>query len=127
LADIHYHLKSFALNYLGSYQPISLVPSIFEAGSACNVMPNEGLATYSMRNFLSLEDREIVVAKLKAKITAIVALYEDATVEAFHFYPCYPPLINPVDIYENTKNLLHTQNFTTICTTSIFIFNHFKK
>ncbi len=113
LADIHYHLKSFALNSLGSHQPISLVPSVFHAGSACNVMPHEGLATYSMRNFLSLEDRESVVTKLKAKITSIVNLYKDATLEAFHFYPCYPPLINPVDIYEDIKNLLHRENFTT--------------
>jgi amidohydrolase len=113
LADIHYHLKGFALSFLGASHPIFLVPSISCAGSACNIMPSEGLATYSMRNFLSLDDRERVIAKLGEKITALVALYENATLESFHFYSCYPPLVNPVEIYEHVKHLLHAQKFTT--------------
>ncbi|MEI8300334.1 MAG: M20 family metallopeptidase [Chlamydiota bacterium] len=113
LADIHYHLKSFVLNSLGSSQPVSLVPSTSHAGSACNVMPSEGYANYSMRTFLSLEESRLVIAKLEAKIRAIVALYDDATLEEFQFYPGYPPLVNPAEIYENVKMLLHAQNFET--------------
>lgn len=120
ITDIHMHLRGFVLSSLGPKEPISFVPSISHAGSVSNIMPNEGHATYSFRNFLSQERRNHFIKILKDRLLSLIHLYPDAELEQFAFYPGYPVLENHIDDYAILNKLLLDHGFNTATTRLMF-------
>lgn len=114
ITDIHTHLRGLVLSSLGPKEPISFVPSVSHAGSASNIMPNQGHATYSFRNFLSYEHREQFVKMLKERILSLIHLYPDAELQSFEFYPGYPVLENNMEEYELSHKLLLEHGFNSL-------------
>lgn len=120
MTDIHMHLRGLILSSLGPKEPISFVPSISHAGAAPNIMPNQGYATYSFRNFLSHDKRTQFIQKLNDRLLSLIRLYPDARLESFEFCPGHPLLENYLDEYEISKELLVNQGFITATTRLMF-------
>ena len=106
MTEVHMSLRGFELRKLGPNEIISFVPSISNAGSACNIRPGHGEMWYAVRNFLPEERLDDFISSIKKRIRLIIEGYPDATLSKFEYHGGYPPLINDPENTEFVKKLL---------------------
>ncbi|MBI5273473.1 MAG: amidohydrolase [Chlamydiales bacterium] len=111
--DIHLALRGLNGRILNPNESVVFLPTLSIAGSARNVIPNEVMITYCLRNFLNQKTLHYFIETLKKKVEHIVAQHS-ATLSSFEFLPGYPMLKNNEAEYEKTRNLLQHHGFKTM-------------
>lgn len=113
LTDIHVHLRGFALRNIGPKESVSFIPTISVTGERSNIMPEIARSTYSFRNFISTERRNLFFKELKQRIKLICSTYPDTSLVSFEVCPGFPPLVNDPDNHKYVNNLLVNNGFDT--------------
>ena len=109
LADILASLKGIEIRILNPLSQITIVPTKIQSGIASNIRPNVGSLSLALRNFLSPAELDFLIEGIRKKIISIVESYPTAKVVNFDVKMGYPPLINHLDSYEESKRAIENQ------------------
>ena len=105
-------LEGFALRNLGPNEPISLVPAIFQSGTASNIRPNKAELWFAVRNMLDEYYRDHFRQLLEQEIYAIATCYAGADLKVTYVRG-HPALINDPQSFEKVQGILQGAGFET--------------
>lgn len=103
LVDIQNSLRGFEKIYFSPLENLVFSPATMHAGTAANIRPCDGYLTFSLRNFLSTEKRDLFIQAVKARIESVISGYDDAKLSNFSFHAGYPPVYNDSYTYQETE------------------------
>lgn len=104
--EVHAALRGIAERVLGPAAPLVMIPTISQAGTVHNVRPSRARLVYSLRTFLDEEQLLYFVAKVEARIRAVVASHGDAQLTLFRHERGHPRLINDAQALRWVKGIL---------------------
>ncbi len=104
--DIHLFLRNYIQNHVAMKERVCLVPSISQAGVACNVMPGHAFLCYSLRNFLQGSEKKELLNKIQQHLHSVAKLYEATKIENFVINDGFPILENNKKVFNESFNLL---------------------
>jgi amidohydrolase len=104
-------LEGFALRTLGPNEPVSLVPAIFQSGTASNIRPNRAELWFAVRNMLSEGARRAFHCELRDRIEYIVGGYKGAHSTVTYVYG-HPALINEERSFRYVSSLLSEATYS---------------
>lgn len=92
------------LKNLSLEKNLNLVPTIFQSGTASNIIPSESKITVSFRNFFSAETRQLVLDQIKDRIQSIERKY--SAIIHFNLNPGHPVTKNNTVVVNQVSSLL---------------------
>jgi amidohydrolase len=95
-------LEGFPSLALDPLEPCVLEPSIIRTGTAGNIRPANAEVWIGNRHFLSGEEEQEYLEKIRHRIASVVAIYPDATAD-IEFIKGHPALLNDRENYEATQ------------------------
>ncbi len=105
-------LEGFALRTLGPNEPISLVPAIFQSGTASNIRPGKAELWFAVRNMLDEEYREHFRVLLEQHIMSLSICHSGADIKVTYVHG-HPALINDCKSFEGVQKVLQNAGFET--------------
>lgn len=111
LTEIQVALRDFVSRTLPPDEPIIFVPSVANAGQACNIMPNHAMLWYSVRNFLGPRKLHTFLKALTQKISTVVSGFPDSQIASLRMHQGFPILTNDPNEHIGVEKKLKKQGY----------------
>lgn len=102
-------LNTFGARHFSPIQPMTLEPSVLNAGEATNAMPSEAKMWYGFRTLLSRQEHKLMADKIVMEARS-VAENMDAKITDEQVIHGHPAMFNGPKIYADTREMLEKTN-----------------